>query len=131
MIKTIGVGKTIIDAFIDYEEHRDHLHEERNGSALILKFSDGTAIKMWDDRQLCCEYRYMRTDDDLSFIVGSVFLGQEVREASPEKCEDNDQEHEVEFLIVNTSKGPITIANHNEHNGYYGGFNLIVEPLEK
>lgn len=32
--------------------------------------------------------------------------------------------HEVQFLHVKTSKGSFAVSNHNEHNGYYGGFNV-------
>jgi hypothetical protein len=38
--------------------------------------------------------------------------------------EDAYGEHEQVFVEVVTTKGLITIANHNEHNGYYGGFAL-------
>jgi hypothetical protein len=36
--------------------------------------------------------------------------------------------HETQFLIVDTTKGSFTIVNHNEHNGYYGGFGLVAQP---
>lgn len=87
-----------------------------------LRFSlaDGTKLIASDQGQSCCEHRYMHTDDDLASFAGSTFLGAEVREAPNEADEYGD--HEVQFLIVNTSAGSFTIASHNEHNGYYGGF---------
>jgi hypothetical protein len=30
--------------------------------------------------------------------------------------------HEVAFLEVTTDRGVFQMKNHNEHNGYYGGF---------
>jgi hypothetical protein len=35
--------------------------------------------------------------------------------------------HEVQFLRVSTDAGTIVCETHNEHNGYYGGFNVCVE----
>ena len=47
-------------------------------------------------------------------------LGAEIKEAPSIPTEYD--EHEVQFLEVLTSKGGFTMASHNEHNGYYGGF---------
>lgn len=88
--------------------------------ALHFQFEDGYGLKVFDDGQSCCERRYMRTDDDLTFFAGSIFLGLEVKQAPNEP--DEWGEHEVQFLEVQTSKGCFTMASHNEHNGYYGGF---------
>jgi len=97
--------------------------------ALILKFGDETGIKIWDDGQSCCEYRYMTTNDDLPYFVGSKFLNAELRNA-PE-YEDDCGVHEVQFLLINTDKGTFTIESHNEHNGYYGGFWIVIEDLQE
>jgi len=90
-------------------------------NALHFTFSDGSRIRLYDAGQNCCEYRHMQTDDDLAFYVGAVLQGAEVRGAPPQP---GDEDHEIEFLMVMTSKGLFTMANHNEHNGYYGGFNV-------
>lgn len=95
--------------------------------ALHFVFEDSSKIKLYDDGQSCCESRYMHTDDDLSHFVGANLLGAEVRDAPNEP--DEYGEHEVQFLIVNTSIGSFTMASHNEHNGYYGGF-LIKAAVE-
>jgi hypothetical protein len=81
---------------------------------------DGTKIGFTDNGQDCCEVRYMSTDDDLSYHVGATLLGFEIKNAP--NLEDESGEHEVQFLEIKTSKGVISCANHNEHNGYYGGF---------
>lgn len=91
-----------------------------NDDALHFVFDDGSKIKLFDDGQSCCESRYMRTDDDLNDYVSAKLLGAEVKDAP--NVEDEYGDHEVQFLEVQTSKGVFTMASHNEHNGYYGGF---------
>lgn len=106
---TKGVGKTIESVSLEED-------------ALKFRFVDGYEMFIADDGQSCCEHRYMRTDDDLASFAGSVFVGAEVKDAPNEA--DEYGEHEVQFLEVKTSKGSFTMASHNEHNGYYGGFLL-------
>jgi hypothetical protein len=117
-VKTMqtAVGKTISRAWLGDDD------------ALHLKFYDGSGIRFVDDGQSCCESRYMRTDDDLTEFSGAVFQGAEIKEAAP--IHDGYGEHEVQFLEVKTSKGCFTMASHNEHNGYYGGFWIVVRPDE-
>mgnify|MGYP003435737536 CR=1 FL=1 len=88
--------------------------------ALHFEFSDGSKLKLSDEGQSCCEHRYMRTDDNLAEYVGAKLLSAEIKEAPSET--DMYQEHEVQFLEVQTDRGVFTMASHNEHNGYYGGF---------
>ena len=97
---------------------------------LAFLFDDGT-LKIYDDGQSCCEDRYMHTDDELDYYVGSKFLDVDVKSAPDIPTEDG--EHEVQFLHVTTSKGVFVISNHNEHNGYYAGFVLVAtyEPKEQ
>jgi len=87
--------------------------------ALLFSFDDKTKLKIADDGQSCCESRYMRTDDDLSYYIGSTLLDFELANAPDEP--DEWGVHEVQFLKVKTDNGTFTISNHNEHNGYYGG----------
>lgn len=94
---------------------------------LVFNFTDGTGLKMFDDGQSCCEYRYMRTDDDLSDYQGSTLLDFELKDAP--NMEDEYGDHEVQFLDVKTSNGVFQMANHNEHNGYYGGFWIVARSL--
>lgn len=88
--------------------------------ALHFEFSDGSKMKLSDEGQSCCEHRYMRTDDNLGDYVGAKLLGAEIKEAP--NVESAYDEHEVQFLEVQTDRGVFTMASHNEHNGYYGGF---------
>lgn len=110
-----AVGKIISDLRLGED---DILH---------FVFEDDAKLKLFDDGQSCCEHRYMHTDDDLDYFIGTKFLDAEIRSAPNEP--DEWGEHEVQFLIVSTSGGEFTMVTHNEHNGYYGGF-LIRAAIE-
>lgn len=87
---------------------------------LKILFTDETCITIMDGGQCCCEARCMSTDDDLSYLAGKTLLDIEVKDAP---CiEDDNDVHEVQFLEIKTNDYTATFANHNEHNGYYGGF---------
>lgn len=93
--------------------------------SLTIRFADGVTINLWDNGQSCCEYRHMTTDDEVSFLVGKTLRLIEVKKH--ESKEDVDYgEHEMAFVEVGVDDGCITIVNHNEHNGYYGGFGLTI-----
>ena len=96
---------------------------------LHFVFTDKTQIYVVDDGQSCCEMRYMTTDDDLKAFVGAKLLGLEVKDAPDAKATCEDYAHEVQFLEIQTNKGVLTMATHNEHNGYYGGFFITVEEV--
>lgn len=91
---------------------------------LLMDFIDGSALRLYDDGQCCCENRYLHTDDDLTPFAGATFLGARVQDAP--SIADVD-EHEVQFLIIDTSLGSFTVETHNEHNGYYGGFDVAAD----
>ena len=110
----VAIGKKITT--LDFSEE-----------ALILTLADGSCLKLSDEGQSCCEHRYMHTDDDLQVFVGATLQGAEIREAP--SVPDEWGEHEVAFLVVQTSLGDFTIETHNEHNGYYGGFWIVATPL--
>lgn len=89
---------------------------------LTIRFADGTGVEIFDDKQNCCEHRYMHTDDDLSGVKGGVLYDIELRDVV---YDENDCEaHEIQFLVVKTSEGEVVVSSHNEHNGYYGGFSI-------
>ena len=90
---------------------------------LVFQFGDNTKLIMYDNGQSCCETRYMRTDDDLTEYYGATLLDFELKSAP--NMADEYGDHEVQFLDVKTSKGIFQMANHNEHNGYYGGFYIV------
>jgi hypothetical protein len=94
---------------------------------LRIGLEDGSTLVLFDDGQSCCESRYMRTDDDLSYFVGAKLLNIAIKSAANKEHEWGT--HEIQFLEVTTSKGVFQIANHNEHNGYYGGFWIVARLL--
>ena len=96
-------------------------------NCLLFWFEDGTRLRIFDDGQSCCENRYMRTDDKLDDYVGAIFEGIELRDAPPIAADGYRGEHEVQFLAIRTSSGQFVMSNHNEHNGYYGGFSLVAD----
>ncbi len=103
--------------------------ELKDDDALHFTMADGFKLRIFDDGQSCCESRYMRTDDDLSQHVGETLLGFEIKDAPSPEEDNNWGEHEVQFLEVKTDKGVFTMASHNEHNGYYGGFSIRAEEV--
>ena len=112
---TPALGKTISD-----------LRFSENDSALSITFADGSKLTLFDDGQSCCETRYMRTDDNLAEYIGGRLLGAEVKDVPKLigfwKDEGEYGCHDMQFLEITTSKGSFVMSNHNEHNGYYGGF---------
>jgi hypothetical protein len=93
---------------------------------LIIGFVDGTALNVWDGGQSCCENRYMSSDDldNSKHYTNVAFVGIEVRDMGDADCEYGD--HQQQALIVRTFLGDLTFVNHNEHNGYYGGFSVQI-----
>ena len=114
-----ALNKNIVSMFIEKDKQMD---------SLIIEFDDKGKIRIFDDGQMCCESRYIHTDDDLSAFVPSKLIDISLRGA-PNIEEDEYGTHEVQFLIIKTSLGEFTLETHNEHNGYYGGFWVVVEPL--
>ena len=96
---------------------------------LAFTFTDGSSLNLRDNGQLCCEHRFIRTDDNLADCIGAILLGIEVRDAPTEWTDDErgheSKAHEVQFLTIITNNGTFTVSNHNIHNGYYGGFSII------
>lgn len=97
---------------------------------LCFKFTDGSGIRLYDDGQSCCESRYMTTDDKLDDFVGATLTGVRI-ETAGNRAAEYDTVHEVQFLLVDTSKGTFTMESHNEHNGYYGGFWIVCEAYQE
>lgn len=82
--------------------------------------TQGVRTLITDDGQSCCESRYLTCDDDLdTFRLGRIV---KIELVSVPDIEDDGDHHECAFFKIDTTKGPITVRTHNEHNGYYGGF---------
>lgn len=102
---------------------------EKFGSSIFISFASGVSIKIFDDGQSCCERRYMTIEDDLNSLVGFVLTKIEVRDGGSTMDKSTYKDGDIEFLEITTSGGHITIANHNVHNGSYGGFDLVVKEV--
>lgn len=113
-----ALGKTIKDLEVTDNE-------------LQLLFEDGTGIALFDSGRMCCERRFMRTDDDIQYYTNSLLQGAEVRAGGTKEGRSRwDDIEESEFLLINTSKGTFTVVNYNIHNGYYGGFYLCCKRIQ-
>ena len=128
-----AIGKTI--KHIELSPPKDGVSQWDDDGKDVLKvqFDDGSMLLAFDDGQSCCESRYMRTDDKFEDFVGATLVSMELKQAPDITEEDEDgwgQTHEVQFLELMTSKGALTMASHNEHNGYYGGFAIELRFLE-
>jgi hypothetical protein len=113
----------LIEASIGKRLESVQLDEVAN--LLRVVFDDGGVIVLADRGQDCCETRYMTCDDDLQSFTGARLVGVEVADAP--SIDAGGEVHEVQFLRVSTDAGTIVCETHNEHNGYYGGFNVCVE----
>lgn len=99
---------------------------EIDEDSVTLHFSAGH-LTLRDCGQNCCETRYMSTDDDVRSLIGQRFVCWEVKDGDYRGVEDEYNVHEVQFLEIQTEGGFVTLVNHNEHNGYYGGFSVTEE----
>jgi len=93
---------------------------------ITFQFEGGT-LRLRDCGQSCCETRYMSTDDDIRSLIGQRFVCWEVKDGPDVIEEDSYNVHDTQFLEIQTEGGFVTIVNHNEHNGYYGGFSIQEE----
>jgi hypothetical protein len=81
------------------------------------------ALNLADHGQDCCETRWMSTDDDLAYYAGATLLDITV-DPIPNTDPENGDVLEIAFLRIHTDRGIIVFANHNAHNGFYGGFSI-------
>lgn len=92
-------------------------------------FEDNTCVLLSDEGQSCCEHRYVTCDDELESFYGRKIISIEQREVDTVHNEYGEC-HEKMFVVItmddNTS---IHVTTHNEHNGYYGGFYLVLKAI--
>ena len=100
------------------------------GEGIDITFEDGYRIVIYDAGQSYCEERYMVIEENLDDYIGMKFLGALVKEGKTEKDEEYCEVHEVQFLELQFDKCFLHIANHNEHNGCYGGFWIVARELD-
>lgn len=114
-------GKIVQKIYLDIDVYLGH-------DVLIIEFSDGQKVGIADTEQCCCEHRYITCDDDLTGYQGAHLEDISLREGRDDIGDGMDC-HEVAFVKVVTDQGTITLTSHNEHNGYYGGFDLAILAL--
>ena len=116
-----AIGKIIKHIELSPPKEDSNRWGEDGQDTLKVTFDDDSMLTVFDGGQSCCESRYMRTDDKFEDFVGAQLISMEIKQA-PTMTGEYGDEHEVQFLELMTSKGALTMASHNEHNGYYGGF---------
>ena len=117
------IGKEIVQASIKYDD----------SGAIILEFSDNTALEIFDHSWQCIESRYLTIDDNIQDLVGGKLLSIKVREIK--KLDTTDTKnfepcHEVAFVEIATDKDFVTFCTHVEYDGYYGGFVLSIKEVK-
>ena len=103
-------------------------HIEVSDADVDILFDDGCRLYILDEASYCCETRYMTCDDDATIHAGAKLVSVEEREVGDSEYRPEWEEgydvHDVAFLVILTTAGALTVATHNEHNGYYGGFGI-------
>lgn len=121
-----SIGQTITSVTMKYgDDPNEYAHNNRNVDYLEIQLETGLKIGIYDAGQSCCESRYMRCDDDILPFIGSKLLSIETRDVETVQDDEYDR-HDIQFLLINTDKGTLTVNTHNVHNGYYGGFSISV-----
>ncbi len=86
---------------------------------LFLVFENDKKIMLFDNADVCCEYRYVTSLHDMKKLIG-----QEIKNIEFLKPTENNN-HEIQECKLITSVGNVNVMFHNEHNGSHGGFSLI------
>ncbi len=111
------IGKRISNVKFDKENDR-----------IIFNFSDGDQYSISDEGQYYCEYRYMVCEDNLSYYSDTILKDILVTDCD-EKKEADFEYTDIQFLEIITDKGSFQFSTRNEHNGYYGGFEIEIKKI--
>jgi len=106
--------RTIVNALIRERGKDFHIH-----------FDDGSTLTIVDNMSLCCETRWIDTDDNLNDILGAKLLGIDLKESG------GDRRGDIQFVEIRTTEGSVILKNYNEHNGYYSGWDLAILETDK
>ena len=118
--------ESIVDAFSMSIESIDSIF-------LSLTHPNGVdvfSVRITDEASYCCEHRYMTTDDDITHIIGGVIRKMEIVDAD-DISDDEYGVHQIQFFNIETDIGSVQFATHNENNGYYNGFDVVIRDLNK
>ena len=106
-----------------------HIH--LGDAVLDIYFDDGTYLSIYDGGQQCCEHRYMSCSDRLEDYVGCILLDIEMKECIYDEDRKGsdiwDDVLDIQFLDIITSGGTFQLSFYNEHNGFYGGWDIEAE----
>ena len=94
-----------------------------------LVFQDGATLTIHDAGQKCCDHRYITCDDDPKSLVGGKLYRIELKEGVNNAGKYGDY-NDTMFVEIATDKAFITLCTHNEYNGYYGGFDIVLTGVE-
>ena len=120
--------------FIQSDLGQKYINQEIIGASLaeeekiILFFKDNAALVILDDGQCCCEHRYIRTDDDISSLIGKKLKNIELKGTEKNHIDILDY-REIQFLEISTDQNFVTFSAHNENNGWYGGFSIEIREI--
>jgi hypothetical protein len=107
-----------------------NLHKKLEENFIEIRLNNNKIFTVKDNRQMCCEERYITTDDDLSYFTSTTIIDIDLSEVNSSNDDDTGHNHDIKFLRISTDKGVIVFESHNKHNGAYGGFNIcIVESM--
>lgn len=106
-----------------------HSVKLKDEESLIIKFTDRTGIKITDDARYCCETRFLSCDDNIHDLKGGNLLYIEEKKVEENKDKNFYYYHDIMFIEIMTTKGGITLCSYNDHNGYYGGFEIKIERI--
>ncbi len=94
---------------------------------LNLGVTNGYTLSLWDAGQSCCETRGISTDDDLNDLIGTRLVSLEVTEVKYKGDRDDCDCEDSAFMKLQSTRSCLTFVNYVHHNGYYGGWDLVVE----
>lgn len=105
---------------------KEHLNKTIENVVLVddnlyINFTNGTALRIWDQAQVCCERRYMSCNYKLESFQGATLLDIQFNHS---EFINFDKVMSIEFT---TSKGKFTVENHIDHDEFKFRFNLISE----
>ncbi len=112
-----------LNNYLDKRIHKAYF----DADSIYLHLADCTLLRVYDGGQGCCEHRYMECQDDLSVLNGQLLKNIIIRSVDNSSDTESGNEHEIAFLEIKTDKDTVSFATHNEHNGYYSGFNIEID----
>lgn len=93
--------------------------------SIIIEFTDGTGVFLVDNQPICCEDRYIKTEDNLEYLVGSRFHDVVISETLEDQRSIDDIK-ETTFIRILTDKAPAVFCAYNIHSGCYSGLDLTI-----